>query len=56
MQKKKVTLNYTYFRENRLLIVHGLIDENVHFHHTSQLINALVRHCKPYQLQVCMKT
>ncbi|KAK7570778.1 hypothetical protein V9T40_010145 [Parthenolecanium corni] len=38
--------------ENRLLIVHGLIDENVHFHHTSQLINALVRHCKPYQLQI----
>ncbi|XP_065212000.1 dipeptidyl peptidase 9-like isoform X2 [Planococcus citri] len=38
--------------ENRLLIVHGLIDENVHFHHTSQLINALVRQCKPYQLQI----
>lgn len=38
--------------ENRLLIIHGLIDENVHFHHTSQLINALVKHCKPYQLQV----
>jgi len=38
--------------ENRLLIIHGLIDENVHFFHTSQLINALVKAGKPYQLQV----
>ncbi|XP_066595856.1 dipeptidyl peptidase 9 [Prorops nasuta] len=38
--------------ENRLLIIHGLIDENVHFFHTSQLINALVKTGKPYQLQV----
>ncbi|KZC05886.1 PREDICTED: dipeptidyl peptidase 9 [Dufourea novaeangliae] len=38
--------------ENRLLIIHGLIDENVHFFHTSQLINALVKCGKPYQLQV----
>ena len=29
--------------ENRLLIIHGLIDENVHFFHTSQLINALIK-------------
>ena len=39
-------------RENRLLIVHGLIDENVHFQHTSVLVNGLVRACKPHQLQV----
>lgn len=39
-------------QENRLLIIHGMIDENVHFAHTSQLINALVRAGKPYQLQV----
>ncbi|XP_034937846.1 dipeptidyl peptidase 9 [Chelonus insularis] len=38
--------------ENRLLIIHGLIDENVHFFHTSELINALVKTGKPYQLQV----
>ncbi|XP_034233553.1 dipeptidyl peptidase 9 isoform X2 [Thrips palmi] len=38
--------------ENRLLIIHGLIDENVHFLHTTQLINALVKVGKPYQLQV----
>jgi len=41
-------------REGRLLIVHGLIDENVHFYHTSSLIEALVKACKPYQLQVSM--
>ncbi|XP_074000010.1 dipeptidyl peptidase 9 [Rhodnius prolixus] len=38
--------------ENRLLIVHGLIDDNVHFSHTSSLINQLIKKGKPYQLQV----
>ncbi|XP_052891455.1 dipeptidyl peptidase 9 [Anopheles moucheti] len=38
--------------DNRLLIIHGLIDENVHFYHTSQLVSRLVRANKPYQLQV----
>lgn len=38
--------------ENRLLIIHGLIDENVHFFHTSELINALVKTGKPYRLQI----
>lgn len=38
--------------EGRLLIVHGLIDENVHFYHTSSLVEALVKACKPHQLQV----
>lgn len=38
--------------QNRLLIVHGLMDENVHFSHTSQLVGALVKAGKPYQLQV----
>jgi len=40
------------FIEGRLLIVHGLIDENVHFYHTSSLVEALVKACKPHQLQV----
>ena len=39
-----------------MLIVHGLIDENVHFFHTSLLINALIKACKPYQLQVSVAT
>lgn len=34
----------------KLLLVHGLIDENVHFRHTARLINALVRARKPYDL------
>lgn len=37
--------------ETRLLLIHSLKDENVHFHHSSALINQLVRCCKPYQLQ-----
>ena len=36
----------------RLLIVHGLIDENVHFHHTATFIDAMVAAGKPHQLQV----
>ncbi len=34
----------------RLLLVHGLIDENVHFRHTARLINALIKAQKPYDL------
>ena len=45
--------SYLFARPDRLLIVHGLMDENVHFYqHTAQLLSALVRHGKPYQLQV----
>jgi dipeptidyl-peptidase-4 len=34
----------------RLLLVHGLIDENVHFRHTARLINALIAADKSYDL------
>jgi dipeptidyl-peptidase-4 len=34
----------------KLLLVHGLIDENVHFRHTARLINALIRARKRYEL------
>ena len=33
-----------------LLLVHGLIDENVHFRHTARLVNALNQARKPYEL------
>jgi dipeptidyl-peptidase 4 len=33
-----------------LLLIHGLIDENVHFRHTARLINALIAARKPYEL------
>jgi dipeptidyl-peptidase-4 len=36
--------------QGRLMLVHGLIDENVHFRHTSRLINALITQRKTYQL------
>ncbi|MGH9296684.1 MAG: alpha/beta hydrolase family protein, partial [Acidimicrobiales bacterium] len=36
--------------EGELLLVHGLIDENVHFRHTARLINHLVAARKQYQL------
>lgn len=34
----------------RLMLVHGQIDENVHFRHTTRLINALIAARKPYDL------
>ena len=36
--------------QGKLLLVHGLIDENVHFRHTARLINALIAARKPYEL------
>ena len=36
--------------QGKLLLVHGLIDENVHFRHTARMINALIRARKPYDL------
>jgi len=33
-----------------LLLVHGLIDENVHFRHTARLIDRLIAANKPYEL------
>jgi dipeptidyl-peptidase-4 len=33
-----------------LLIVHGMIDENVHFRHTGRLVNALIRAGVPHEL------
>ena len=34
----------------KLMVVHGLIDENVHFRHSARLINALIAARKPYDL------
>jgi dipeptidyl-peptidase-4 len=36
--------------KGKLMLVHGLIDENVHFRHTARLINALIEARKPYDL------
>ncbi len=34
----------------KLMLVHGMIDENVHFRHTARLVNALIAARKPYDL------
>ncbi len=33
-----------------LLVIHGMLDENVHFRHTARLVQALVRARKPHEL------
>ncbi|KAK6117695.1 hypothetical protein DH2020_048547 [Rehmannia glutinosa] len=38
--------------KGKLLIVHGMIDENVHFRHTARLVNALVVAGKTYELLI----
>ncbi|VDM95738.1 unnamed protein product [Thelazia callipaeda] len=53
--KESSVLNYVNQLPNevdRLLIVHGLIDENVHFSHTERLVEALIAAGKPYRLQI----
>jgi dipeptidyl-peptidase-4 len=36
--------------DGKLMIVHGLIDENVHFRHSARLVDALVKARKQYEL------
>ena len=43
-------LAYAENLQGHLLLVHGLIDENVHFRHTARLVNALIRARKKYDL------
>lgn len=38
--------------KGRLLLVHGMIDENVHFRHTARLVNGLVVAGKPYEMLI----
>jgi len=38
--------------KGKLLIVHGLIDENVHFRHTARLINRLIAAGKDYDILI----
>merc|ERR1740123_2420293 len=48
--KRSSVMEYVDGLKGDLLLVHGLIDENVHFRHTARLINALIAAQKPYQL------
>jgi len=36
----------------RVLLLHGMLDENVHFRHTARLINAMNEANKPYDLAI----
>ncbi|KAK4784750.1 hypothetical protein SAY86_019118 [Trapa natans] len=38
--------------KGKLLLIHGMIDENVHFRHTARLVNALVDAGKSYELMI----
>merc|ERR1711862_674241 len=38
--------------KGKLMILHGLIDENVHFRHTARLVNYLIANKKEYDLVI----
>ncbi|CAN6216823.1 unnamed protein product [Urochloa humidicola] len=38
--------------KGKLLLVHGMVDENVHFRHTARLINSLIAVRKPYDILI----
>lgn len=50
--QRSSVMNYVDGIQGKLLLVHGLIDENVHFRHTARLINALIAARKPYELML----
>jgi dipeptidyl-peptidase-4 len=43
-------MTHAHNMRGKLLLVHGLIDENVHFRHTARLINRLIECRKRYEL------
>lgn len=45
-------MHHVHNFEGKLLLVHGMIDENVHFRHTARLINAFIAAGKSYELLV----
>jgi dipeptidyl-peptidase-4 len=48
--KMSSVLHHVEKIRGRLMLVHGLIDENVHFRHTARLVNALIEARKHYDL------
>lgn len=48
--KVSSVMNWMEGMTGRLMLVHGLIDENVHFRHTARLINSLIEHRKRHEL------
>jgi dipeptidyl-peptidase-4 len=50
--RQSAALTYAEKLQGKLLLVHGLIDENVHFRHTARFIDALIAAQKSYDLMV----
>jgi dipeptidyl-peptidase-4 len=48
-RESSVLIHATTIR-GKLLLVHGMLDENVHFRHTARLINEFIRTGQPYDL------
>lgn len=48
--KRSAVMSHCSKIKGSLLLVHGLIDENVHFRHTARLISALIDSQKHYEL------
>ncbi|HEY5111734.1 MAG TPA: S9 family peptidase [Acidimicrobiales bacterium] len=48
--ERSSVLAHTHNIRGKLMLVHGGIDENVHFRHTARLINRLIEHRVPYAL------
>lgn len=48
--KESSVLDQVQKMNGALMLIHGLIDENVHFRHTARLINALIAADKDYDL------
>eukprot|EP01062_Namystynia_karyoxenos_P081026 TRINITY_DN8834_c0_g1_i1.p1 TRINITY_DN8834_c0_g1~~TRINITY_DN8834_c0_g1_i1.p1 ORF type:complete len:1466 (+),score=441.69 TRINITY_DN8834_c0_g1_i1:183-4580(+) len=53
-ERGRVTEYVKHFpnEHDRVVLFNGMSDENVHFCHTQSLITALIRHGKPYRLQI----
>ncbi|HET9444461.1 MAG TPA: DPP IV N-terminal domain-containing protein, partial [Acidimicrobiales bacterium] len=49
-RQAEVMTHVAGLRDGTLMLVHGLIDENVHFRHTARLVNALIRARVRYDL------
>ena len=45
-------MNHVSSIRGKLLLIHGLLDENVHFRHTARLVNALIAEDIDYDLVV----
>lgn len=50
--RESAPINHVANLQGKMLIIHGLIDENVHFRHTARLIAALIAADKRYDLLV----